>query len=51
MLGKVSLGFRPGAFPRGANVRDAFHLEPLYYMDIHSSCCSKKMPTAHLVVV
>ena len=27
-LGKVSLGFRPGAFHRGANVRGAFHLEP-----------------------
>ena len=25
---KVSLGFRPGAFHRGANVRGAFHLEP-----------------------
>ena len=28
-LGQVSLGFRPGAFYRGANVRGAFHLEPI----------------------
>jgi len=28
-LGYVRLGFRPGAFHRGANVRGAFHLEPL----------------------
>ena len=27
-LGYVCLGFRPGAFHRGANVRGAFHLEP-----------------------
>ena len=27
---KVSLGFRPGAFHRGANVREAFHLEPIF---------------------
>ena len=26
--GQVSLGFRPGAFHRGANVQEAFHLEP-----------------------
>ena len=25
---QVSLGFRPGAFHRGANVQGAFHLEP-----------------------
>ena len=28
----ISLGFRPGAFHRGANVRGAFHLEPVNHM-------------------
>ena len=31
-LDQVSLGFRPRAFHRGANVWGAFHLEPNYFI-------------------